>query len=325
MTILWRTLLVTGTAFVLINAAASWLVWVCWPAVQPLVLRRGAATRARLTFAWRAAPSALSVLGSLTAGLAFLRFEPANPGERTGITLLMLAAIGVGALALGAARVVWTVRASERLARAWTAGPPSFTVPDSGVPAWVIDSDFPVVAVVGLRAPRMVVARCVVERCTPQELTVMLAHEHAHVAAHDNLKRLWLQCGVDGVAWTRRGAVIEGSWQEAAEDAADDRAALAGLRAVDLASALVRVARMAPGRRMPAWPVAACFYRGGGLERRVRRILHAPEPASPGRLAGLSGVPAVAAAAVVAGFSALVTPVGHAVYVAAEWLVQTLP
>ena len=326
MTLLWRTWLVAGTAFVLINAAASWLVWLCWPAVRRMLQHRRAATRAGLTFAWRVAPPAVSVPGSLAAALAFLRFEPANAGERTGVTLVTLAAIGIGALALGAVRVVRTVRASERLARSWTAGPPAFADPDSGVPVWLIDTDFPVVAVVGLRTPRLVVARCVVERCTPQELTVMLAHERAHVAARDNLKRLWLQCGVDGVVWTRRGAVMEGAWQEAAEDAADDRATLAGSRAVDLASALVTVARMAaPGRRMPMWPVAACFYRGDGLERRVHRVLRAPEPVSLGRRARLSGVSVAAAAAVCAGVAALAPPAGHALYVAAEWLVQTLP
>jgi Zn-dependent protease with chaperone function len=326
MTLIWRTSLVAGTAFVLINAAASWLVWLCWPAVRRALQQRRAATRAGLTFAWRAAPPALAVLGSLTAALAFLRFEPANAGERTGVTLLILAAIGTGALAMGAVRVVRTLRASERLARAWTAGSPSFTALDSGVPVWVIDTDFPVVAVVGLRTPRLVVARCVADRCTPEELRVMLAHEGAHVTARDNLKRLWLQCGVDGVGWTRRGAVMEGVWQEAAEDAADDRATLAGSRAVDLASALVTVARMAPpGRRMPMWPVAACFYRGDGLERRVRRILDASKPASPLRRARLSGVSVAAAAVVLAGSAALATPAGHVLYVAAEWLVQTLP
>ena len=154
----------------------------------------------------------------------------------------------------------------------------------------------------------------------------MLAHERAHVAARDNLKRLWLQCGVDGVVWTRRGAVMEGAWQEAAEDAADDRATLAGSRAVDLASALVTVARMAaPGRRMPMWPVAACFYRGDGLERRVHRVLRAPHRVSRGRRGGVAGGAGGGAAAVWAGGAAGAPPAGHALYVAAEWLVQTLP
>ena len=58
MTLFWRTWLVAGTAFVLINAAASWLVWLCWPAVRRMLQHRRAATRAGLTFAWRVAPPA---------------------------------------------------------------------------------------------------------------------------------------------------------------------------------------------------------------------------------------------------------------------------
>lgn len=325
MTLVWRTLLVTGAVFVLVNAAASCLAWLSWPALRSSFRKRCPATRAGLTFAWRAAPAVLSVLASAAAGLAFVRFEPANIGERTGATLVALAAIGVAVVAAGAVRLVWTFRESETLARAWTTGRPALTAQDSGVPAWVIDADFPVVAVVGLRRPRLVVARSVVERCTARELAVILAHEGAHIAAHDNLRRWWLQCVVDGLSWTRRASVMARSWQEAAEDAADDRAAVTGSRAVDLASALVTVARLAPGRSVPVWPVVACFYRGDGLERRVRRILQAPEPASRDSRPSQSGVCIVAAAVALVVFAVAATPLGHDLYIAAEWLVQTLP
>jgi beta-lactamase regulating signal transducer with metallopeptidase domain len=325
MTLAWRTLLVTGAVFVLINAAASCLAWLSWPALRSAFQKRRPATRAGLAFAWRAAPPVLSVLGSVVAGLAFVRFEPANVGERTGVTLVALAALGIAVVAVGVVRLVWTFRASEKLARAWTAGRPALATQDSGVPAWVIDTDFPVVAVVGLRRPQLVVARSVVERCTPRELTVIMAHEGAHIAARDNLRRWWLQCVVDGLSWTRRASVMARSWQEATEDAADDRAAAGGSRGLELASALVAVARLAPGRSMPTWPVAACFYRGDGLERRVRRILDADAPASPARDRRVTGARLTAAAAALVVVAALATPIGHTLYVAAEWLVQTLP
>ena len=93
MTVLWRTLLVTGAVFVLANAAWSLLAWLAWPVWASRLRRAYApAARARLTFAWRAVPTVLSAAAAVAAGLAFFRFEPAVSGERTGVTLVALAA-----------------------------------------------------------------------------------------------------------------------------------------------------------------------------------------------------------------------------------------
>lgn len=326
MTVLWRTFLVTGAVFVLANAAWSLLAWLAWPVWASRLQRVRPAARARLMFAWRAVPTVLSVVAGLAAGLAFYRFEPAASGERTGVTLVLLAVFGLSAMVYAVIRLGLTLRETERLARVWTAGRPELTVAHSGEPAWIIDAEFPVVAVVGIWKPRLVVARSVVLRCSERELAAVLAHEGAHVVAHDNLRRLWLQCAVDALCWTARAKAMVRAWQDAAEDAADDRAATAGSRAVDLASALVTVAKLAPGRSLTLFPTAACFYRGDGLERRVRRLLDADaQPGRPERRDWLSGLRLAAVLAALAIFAAGRTSLGHTLYTAAEWMVQTLP
>jgi Zn-dependent protease with chaperone function len=326
MTVLWRTLLVTGAVFVLANAAWSCLAWLAWPALSSLLDRTRPATRARFAFTWRAMPTVLSVVPALAAGLAFFRFEPEMSGERTGVSLVVLAVIGASAMAFALVRLGLTVRASDQLSRSWRTGRPALTVARFGEPAWIIDSDFPVVAVLGIWKPRLVLARSVVERCTDRELAAIVAHEGAHVFAYDNLRRLWFQCAVDGLSGTRRAARAASMWQDAAEDAADDRAANAGAPAVDLASALVTVARLAPGRSVTLWPTAACFYRGAGLERRVRRLLDHNQPAPRwGRRRWVSGTCFAVAAAALAWFAASGASLGQSLYAAAEWMVQTLP
>jgi hypothetical protein len=73
---------------------------------------------------------------------------------------------------------------------------------------------------------------------------------------------------------------MERDWAKAAEEAADDHAARsASARAADLAGALVKVARLASGGALMPLPASA-FYDGGGVERRVRRLLSGATPAT---------------------------------------------
>jgi hypothetical protein len=79
------------------------------------------------------------------------------------------------------------------------------------------------------------------------------------------------RCAPDLLSATTSGRDHERAWKEAAEEAADDRAA-AGHSPLDLASALIKVARLAPAELPPA-VVASALYRVEDLERRVRRLL----------------------------------------------------
>jgi hypothetical protein len=148
----------------------------------------------------------------------------------------------------------------------------------------------------------------------------MLAHETAHVRARDNLKRFVLEVCADAMAFTPSGRRSRSDWIAASEDAADDAAAGGdAARALDLASALIKVAKLAPARG-PAFIPSSALYRGEDIERRVRRLLRsrpAPERSQPGRWMLALSCGAVAALAFM--------PWLRGVYAALEAAVQYLP
>jgi hypothetical protein len=232
------------------------------------------ARRARLLLAAHAGP----VLGALAAAFglvlpAFAIFEPAHAGERPGTVLLCLAAVGGVLLLASAASVVHAVAFTSHVRRAWLSRAQPVEIAGRTTGALCIDAAFPVVAVIGVARPLLFVARSVVKACSAAELDAIVAHETAHLASRDNMKRLLLRA--TGSAWTcvPGGDALVAAWTRAVEEAADDRATLdAPGRRVELASALARVARLAT---MPA-PRAAVHASAlftGPVETRIRRLL----------------------------------------------------
>jgi Zn-dependent protease with chaperone function len=223
---------------------------------------------------------------------AFLRFEPAQAGERPGPVLLALGSAGFIVLLAGAARVLRAVFLTHRLRRQWLASASSLPALDGQTPAHLIDVSYPVVAIVGISRPVLVVSRTVVGGCSADEMQLIAAHERAHLRARDNLKRLAIDGCPDVLHWTRVGRDIAAAWSAMAEDAADD-AATGGDRGARMALArvLVRVARMAVNgaqgvERRVAPELASALVGLNGVERRVRRLAES-EPAPCGSRAGL--------------------------------------
>ncbi len=317
------TAIVTGAVFCAVNLAVSAAVWMAWPTVSAACRHRVAHARARWIFAWRAAPTVAAAVTALAVGLSFAVLEPASTDERPGGVLWGLAGAGAGLALASAARVAAHVVATARFLRCRVSQPIALAWPGPEGPAWAVDSEFPLVAVVGFRRPRLVVARSVAEACTPPELAAIAAHERWHVLAGDNLRRLWLSGFVDALSWTRRSAAMNQAWQDATEDAADDHAAASGAGALELAGALLTVARLAPGVRPALHPSITCFYRGGAIERRVRRLLAmAGGPAVPQPARGFRWRLVLVAAAATLW---LAGDVARGLYGAAEWMVQHLP
>ena len=137
----------------------------------------------------------------------------------------------------------------------------------------VVDEPFPLVSLVGWLRPRLVVAQSVLSSCDRDEIAAVLAHEAGHNERRDPWVRLLMRACPDALSLTPWGDRIERLWAEAAEQDADERAARTGpTRAMDLASALVKVARLARSGNPPADTVAA-LYRGSGVAARVTRLL----------------------------------------------------
>jgi Zn-dependent protease with chaperone function len=252
--------------------------------VEARLAATSAARRARGLFLAAILPSSVA-FGIVLLGVVpgFLAFEPRHDGEPAGALLLGLAALGAVQVGGGAWRGLRAWLLTRRVTRAWLATSERIALPGTTIPAHLIEAGFPIVAVVGSLSPRLFVARRVLDACTRDEIAAMVAHETAHVRARDNLKRLALELCADPISFGRRVRRARSAWIVACEDAADDAAAARpGAKAVDLASALVKVARMAPSPDAAFIPASA-LYRGEDVERRVRRLLGAVPAAEQAR------------------------------------------
>ncbi|MEO6222781.1 MAG: M56 family metallopeptidase [Vicinamibacterales bacterium] len=291
MTFALRSLVITLASFGVATLIASAAVALMWHTPE------GAAARRAGRLWWmRLLPSALAIVSCVFTVIGLWRFEERHAGEQIG-WIVRLCAV-VGALFLGAviARLLRMHFQTRRLLATWLSNATRIYCPDVPgippltIPAYRIDTHFPVVAVVGIVRPTLVVDAMVLDACSPHELSAILAHEHAHIRRWDNLRRAVFAATPDLLAWTSIGPALRDAWREATEEAADDVAAGTSEEAgVHLADALIHVARLAHGTesarstqlRATQLPASA-LYRGESIERRVRRLLapaHAGLPA----------------------------------------------
>jgi hypothetical protein len=194
--------------------------------------------------------------------------------EPVGLPLLALAGLGAALLGAGAWRGVRDEKSTRDVARLWGARARTQRLASDGEPALVFDWPFPVVSVIGRRAPRLFVERRVLEACSREELEAVVRHERAHVAGSDNLKRTLMRACPDLLGLTPLAERLERDWSDATESAADEMAAGDDpSRRVALASAILKLARLATS---PPLPVAgSAVFDGTPIERRVRRLLEA--------------------------------------------------
>jgi beta-lactamase regulating signal transducer with metallopeptidase domain len=115
----------------------------------------------------------------------------------------------------------------------------------------------------------------VLRNLSAEELDAALSHEMAHRTSRDNAKRFLLLLAPDIFPFVRLFQSLDRSWSRFAEWAADDQATSGDpRRALSLAAALVRVARMGSSPTLPylSTSLLACDR---DLSARVDRLLHA--------------------------------------------------
>ncbi len=214
---------------------------------------------ARLLLALRLAPA--SIAGAIAAGLcapSYLWFEPEPELERIGLFCIASALTGAWVCAAGLARGLWAATRSARR---------------RGIYEAAAESEAPVLLLAGVFRPRLVVSRGIREALTAQQLAVALRHERAHLESHDNLKRLLMLLVPDALPFVRGLGAIEHGWARLTEWAADDCAVRGSRkRSLALASALVRVARIAPATRTLAL-ATSLLGDPADLTARVERLL----------------------------------------------------
>jgi beta-lactamase regulating signal transducer with metallopeptidase domain len=199
---------------------------------------------------------------------SYLRYEPEMALERIGLACVAAALAGVWVCASGVARGFRAATRSSRYLKACESAR---------------QTEAPVLLLAGVFRPRLVVSRGVREALTADQLAVAVCHEEAHGASRDNLKRLAILMTPDALPLVRCLREVERGWARMAEWAADDHAVGASRRrAVALAEALVRVARMGAG--LPAQALVTNLVGDpADLAARVERLIEprtaaAPEP-----------------------------------------------
>jgi Zn-dependent protease with chaperone function len=206
---------------------------------------------------------------------AYLDYEPRGTSEAVSPKLALFASLSILGLALAtwrAARAIWITR---RLRREWLHASKEISLPGVRVRTFQIPHAFPIVAVVGILRPRLFVAEQVLHTLTPEELAATVAHEYGHLRARDNLRRGLLRACRDALL-IPVGNSVEKSWSAAAESAADEYAAgISADVALNLASALVKIARMVPVGVRAQMPLAAFLVgeESRGIKARVRHLL----------------------------------------------------
>ena len=266
-------------ALLTFNSAATLVIAGLWRVAGGATNNWTAAARARLLFSLRILPGVIAFLAvTLLLVPSYLEYEPRHAAETVSLKLGLLALFSATGIAVSIYRGMATHRATANLTSNWLRQGKPIQIPGIEIRSYEIHHPFPLIGIVGFLRPRLFIASQVLELLTPEEISAAVAHENGHLTARDNLKRGLLQACRDSLLIIPCGRLLDRSWSEASEEAADENAARQGNGvALDLASALVKIARIIPLGGRPTMP-AGVFLLGDedetkGIKSRVRRLL----------------------------------------------------
>lgn len=273
MTYFVRGAVVSLAMFFLVYTVSSIAVALGWRAVR----NRKPPMGANVLYGLRIFPLA----GALAAAVffivpSFLYLEPFRNDESVDILALALAAGGVVVIVCGvlAAFSAWwkTLRFASSCARERQV---RFA---AGITAIEITAPGPVILVTGIRRPTFFISSRARELLDHPELEMAIQHEMAHVRFRDNLKKFILcLCRFPFLGG------LEQNWAHAAELAADDAAAKDEVSALELASALLKIAASPHSVRVPAVAMAlGAAGSNSALQERIARLLAWQPPAGIG-------------------------------------------
>jgi hypothetical protein len=228
----------------------------------------------RFLFALRIAPLVLTLFAVLAFCVpSYLWLEPEANGERVGLICLLTALLGIALWVPALVRVTSAVRGTARYIDLCERHGHRITMPGDASPALLLADKTPVLAVAGVFRPQLVISRRVMHGLSSEQREAALRHERAHCAASDNFKRFLILLAPDVLPFVRTFGRMERAWSKFTEWAADDQATGGDpRRALSLASALVRVAKMGS---KPHLGYLSCSLLGGDqeLSERVDRLL----------------------------------------------------
>ena len=247
---------------------ASALVWAALIAGRRRLARLAPSAQSRIALAAAVAPAFLS---AVFAGGAIYDIVLSGPADfclrphdsaTPSLILLLSVAILVGRVLTSGIQTTGAVLSAVRLSRAITGA-----APKAFMGCLVLPIEEPQAYVLGILKPRVYLSQGLLEQANEDDLASVLAHERAHAARRDPLRRLIASLGLvlhlPGIAHLLDRLLTR--TQEMAADA--DAARVVGDR-VRVAESLVRFARL----RRPSRAVAVEFG-SGDLEARVKELL----------------------------------------------------
>jgi Zn-dependent protease with chaperone function len=261
-----------------INATATMVAAGFGRLFKPLLWKCSARTRAEILFVMRIGPPVIAIVAIAAFMIpSYLTYEPHSTDEVVSWKLGALAALSAIGVGLAAYRGFRSWLATRSLLRDWLSSSRPIELDGIRVQTFVLNHSFPIIAVVGAIRPRLFIATHVLDSLSEEELAAAIAHEYGHLAARDNFKRSVMRISRAALLLIPCGRSLDRAWSDASESAADEHAAQeSSLVALNLASALVRIARMIPkGQRqvMPA-AVSAFLSEGStGVKVRVKRLV----------------------------------------------------
>lgn len=263
-----------------INATATMIAAGFGRLCKFLLWKCSARTRAEILFVMRIGPPVIAIVAIAAFMIpSYLKYEPHSTNEFVSWKLGGLAALSAIGVGLAVWRGLRSWLATRSLLRNWLASSERIELKGIRVPTFVLSHSFPIIAVVGAIRPRLFIATHVLETLTEEELAAAIAHEYGHLAAGDNFKRSVMRISRAALLIIPCGRSLDRAWSEASESAADEHAAQeSSFVALNLASALVRIARMIPKGQRQVMPAAVSAFLIGsedapGVKVRVRRLV----------------------------------------------------
>jgi len=312
-----RGIAVSFSVFVMVYCVLSLAVCLAWRTVQSRIERLPVRRVADLLFALRMFPLATAAV--ITAAFtvpSFVLLEPRAIEEPLGEIPLALGIFGAALGLFGVVNAGLAVRRASRTISTWTnAAQPLESC--AHIPVLRISPAVPAMTATGIVRPKVLLSAAAESMLTARELHTALNHEVAHVRRRDNLKKLLLRF----VAFPGMSG-LEAAWLEATEMAADDGAVSNAGEALDLAAALIKLARLGPVEAPVDLTAALIASPGAVMNARVERLIAWSDNrlAPPPRFSLWYGLGAALAA--VALFAVTYSQLLVHVHTATEWLVR---
>jgi Zn-dependent protease with chaperone function len=260
-----------------LNLLASLSASALWRLIAKPAARLSSRKQEQIIFTLRVFPVGAALVFVLAFLVpAYLLFEPHSSGETVSVKLALITMASMLGIGLAGWRMFRTWQATRKMTRSWLGLSDRIEVDGVNVPVYRMRHPFPVIAVVGMFRPRMFVASQIFDSLSEDEFRAAIAHEYGHLTAHDNFKRAFLRVCRDMLILPL-GRELDRAWTENTEEAADEYAASIGgdAMALDLASTLIKIARIAPHNATPSMPLGSFLIdaQEGDLQHRIGKLI----------------------------------------------------